>query len=489
MSDCLAAAASASASAAAWRGAAVLLMTLNAVLALGAVVHRYGAPTAAGSFAAKCAARWCRATRSLLNGGSVMPAMPTRRCGKAGGAASGDGVGVVVVVGGGGGGAGGADTATTAGNGQVGAYFDHLDSTGWEIAWKEIKLGAKVASGSFGAVHVAQWMGNEVAVKIPSNRMSKQARADFLSEVRLMSSIHHPNIVLFLGACCVEPHVCAVMEYLPRGSLSDLLAEPSARLELGQVVKFGIDCSRGMSYLHRRCKIIQRDLKSQNLLVDNFGNIKVCDFGLSKVANATLLSPKSKSHTRRDGDDQQRRQQQQQPTSPPPTQRRAPRNAEHLLFEQTLTFCGTPLWSAPEVIRNEPYNERADVFSFGVVLAEMFSRTTPYAGSGKPPLEIAYHVAEFGLRPTIPPGVPPVLAQLAQRCWDDDPRARPPFEEITRLLQAAHKELKAQRLHTFTVEEMATYHKLDEKARATTAQVKEEVRPRRPETETETETH
>ena len=471
-------------------------MTLNAVLTLGAVVRRYGAPTAAGSFAAKCAARWCRATRTLLSGGSVMPAMPTRRCGKAGGAASGDGSG------GGGGGAGGAGTAAAAGDGQVGgqvgAYFDHLDSTGWEIAWKEIKLGARVASGSFGAVHVAQWMGNEVAVKIPSNRMSKQARADFLSEVRLMSSIHHPNIVLFLGACCVEPHVCAVMEYLPRGSLADLLAEPSARLELGQVAKFGIDCSRGMSYLHRRCKIIQRDLKSQNLLVDNFGNIKVCDFGLSKVASATLLSPKSKSHTRRDGDDHQRRQQQQQQqqqqlTSPPPTQRGAPQNAEHLLFEQTLTFCGTPLWSAPEVIRNEPYNERADVYSFGVVLAEMFSRTTPYAGSGKPPLEIAYHVAEFGLRPTIPPGVPPVLAQLAQRCWDNDPRARPPFEEITRLLQAAHKELKAQRLHTFTVEEMATYHKLDEKARATTAQVqhKEEVRPHSSqtcETETETET-
>eukprot|EP00937_MAST-01D_sp_MAST-1D-sp2_P003497 g3497.t1 len=311
----------------------------------------------------------------------------------------------------------------------------------WEIAWKEIKLGRKIAAGAFGTVYTAQWMGTEVAVKVPLFRASgargkggdgAQHTVDttFLREVRLMSSMHHPNIVVFLGACITAPNVCVLMEYLPRGSVHDYLRRPDTdRLGLGTIVKFAIDVSRGMSYLHRRCKIIQRDLKSHNLLLDNYLNVKVCDFGLSRVAKA------GKTHAG--------------------SSVRAARGGGASISAMELTACGTPLWSAPEVIRSQPYNEKADVYSFGIVLTELFSQKTPYHDSDKPPLEIAYHVAEFGMRPDIPAGVPGELCELTEACLAATPAERPAFVEVTRVLQAFYKHAKERRQLDSTIPALA----------------------------------
>jgi serine/threonine-protein kinase CTR1 len=97
--------------------------------------------------------------------------------------------------------------------------------------------------------------------------------------------LRHPNIVLFLG-CCHDPtnnSLSIVTEFLERGSLSDVLADKSIQIETPLLLRFAIDAALGMNYLHnRKPPIIHRDLKSANLLVDRYFNVKVSDFGLAK---------------------------------------------------------------------------------------------------------------------------------------------------------------------------------------------------------------
>jgi len=145
----------------------------------------------------------------------------------------------------------------------------------------------------------------------------------FLKEIKLLSSLHHPNIVLFIGACIVKPNVCLVMEMLNKGNLFDFIhsEETKSREKVENdalMIKFAIDIVRGMKYLHHKAKVIQRDLKSRNLLIDDMYTVKVCDFGLSRL----------------DGRD----------------------SAGNFQSE------GTPYWVAPEVIKKEVAGTQADVY-------------------------------------------------------------------------------------------------------------------------------
>jgi serine/threonine protein kinase len=102
----------------------------------------------------------------------------------------------------------------------------------------------------------------------------------------------------------------------------------------------------------------------------------------------------------------------------------------------TLTACGTPCWAAPEVLRSERYTEKADVFSYGIVMWECFAREVPY--NGLLPFQIIHAVGTQGKRPDMPPGTPAQAARLIRRCWDEAAASRPDFDEvIADLLQLA----------------------------------------------------
>jgi serine/threonine protein kinase len=92
------------------------------------------------------------------------------------------------------------------------------------------------------------------------------------------STLHHPNVVLFLGACTRRPNLCLVLEFCVHGSLHHFLKtehEHGVRITMSLVYRFALDIARGVYYLHRRCKIVQRDLKARNILVDESLNAKV----------------------------------------------------------------------------------------------------------------------------------------------------------------------------------------------------------------------
>merc|ERR1711916_285605 len=100
----------------------------------------------------------------------------------------------------------------------------------------------------------------------------------------------------------------------------------------------------------------------------------------------------------------------------------------------TMTQCGTPQWMAPEVLRNEPYDYKADVYSFAIVLWEMATRQVPYDGMN--PMQVGMKVLLEGLRPTIPQYVPKAFETLIRTCWDADASARPDFSDILVSLRA-----------------------------------------------------
>jgi serine/threonine protein kinase len=146
-----------------------------------------------------------------------------------------------------------------------------------------------------------------------------------------------------------------------------------------------LDVARGMNYLHNCTPVIvHRDLKSPNLLVDKNWVVKVCDFGLSRIKHNTLLSSRSTA--------------------------------------------GTAEWMAPEVLRNEPSDEKCDVFSYGVILWELCTLLQPWEGMN--PMQVVGAVGFQHRRLDIPGSVDPAVAEIIKRCWQTDPRLRPSFSEI-----------------------------------------------------------
>ncbi|CAI9769782.1 unnamed protein product [Fraxinus pennsylvanica] len=276
---------------------------------------------------------------------------------------------------------------------------DHLripnDGTDvWEIDPKLLKFEHKVASGSYGDLYKGTYCSQEVAIKIlKAERLNTELQKEFAQEVYIMRKVRHKNVVQFIGACTKPPNLCIVTEFMSGGSVYDYLHKQKGTFRLPSLLKVAIDVSKGMNYLHQN-NIIHRDLKAANLLMDENEVVKVADFGVARVKAQTGV-----------------------------------------MTAET----GTYRWMAPEVIEHKPYDHKADVFSFGVVLWELLTGKLPH--EYLTPLQAAVGVVQKGLRPTIPKHTHPKFAELLERCWQQDPTLRPDFSEITELLLQITKEV------------------------------------------------
>ncbi|XP_057495793.1 serine/threonine-protein kinase EDR1-like isoform X1 [Actinidia eriantha] len=168
-----------------------------------------------------------------------------------------------------------------------------------EIPWEDLEIGERIGLGSYGEVYRADWNGTEVAVKkFLDQDFSGAALAEFRREVRIMRRLRHPNVVLFMGAVTRPPNLSIVTEFLPRGSLYRIIHRPLCQIDESRRIRMALDVAKGMNCLHTSIPtIVHRDLKSPNLLVDNNWNVKVCDFGLSRLKHNTFLSSKSTAGT------------------------------------------------------------------------------------------------------------------------------------------------------------------------------------------------
>ncbi|BBN01014.1 protein MpMAPKKK4 [Marchantia polymorpha subsp. ruderalis] len=275
----------------------------------------------------------------------------------------------------------------------------------WEIDPSEIDLSCsvKIGKGSFGEIRKLQWRGTPVAVKtiLPALSDDKLVVQDFRHEVELLVKVRHPNIVQFLGAVTKKPPLMLITEYLPGGDLHVVLKEKGP-LAPHIIVKFALDIARGVTYLHNGPNtIIHRDLKPRNVLLGESNQLKVGDFGLSKLMKMTNL---------------------------------------HDIYKMTGET-GSYRYMAPEVFEHRSYDKSVDVFSFAVILFEMFEGSPPFAHMDA--YEAARQVARVDKRPPFTKQYPAGMKELIEECWRGDPYRRPLFVDIIPRLENINQELQA----------------------------------------------
>jgi len=265
-----------------------------------------------------------------------------------------------------------------------------------KLDYNEIKFLDQIGSGTYGTVSRAIWRGQEVAVKIL--KLDRLKEEEFQNEVNLLQELRCPYVVNFVGYCCTPGKRCLLTEFMELGSLSKYI---HGQLPLEFKVRASLDCARGMAFLHH-CGMMHRDLKPDNLLVVTLEPsekvvVKLADFGTSREIAAKDMSETKKM----------------------------------------TGGVGTPIYMAPEVLDGDEYSSSADVFSFAMVLYELFTATEPYL---TPQFTAPWHIAQFvtaGKRLEIPPSVPKHAADLIRHCWAHDPAKRPTFdicvEALTRM--------------------------------------------------------
>jgi hypothetical protein len=278
----------------------------------------------------------------------------------------------------------------------------------WQIGEQELTFEREIARGAFGVVHRAVWNDIVVAVKMLARQAESvqvEETEEFDREVRFMQAVRHSNIVLFFGAGVTDNGLpFLVTEFMERGSLNVVLAN-SPDIAWAQKLQFAHDTALGMRHLHSLGSI-HRDLKSGNLLVTKSFRIKVADFGTARLAGMT-----NAAHS-------------------------APLQADHTASPLMTGMVGTPLWMAPEIVFKQPYTQKADVYSYAIVLFEILTQTTPW--NELPDDFISLQILDAlkrGRRPRVTGYSEDLYTPfrgLMERCWAEKADDRPTFEEVVR---------------------------------------------------------
>ncbi|EGG21390.1 PKC domain-containing protein [Cavenderia fasciculata] len=252
-----------------------------------------------------------------------------------------------------------------------------------ELQPSDIQLGPFIYESPLCVVYKGSCTGQEdtVAIKQLSVESLGFEWPLFFKETTIICLSQHPLVIKCLGAHTLQtekPFI--VTELCSRGNIIQALNSFGSEPPFELVVNMAVEASRAMNYLHSK-GITHRDVKPANFLVKDCYSVKLIDFGTSKVLDQNLK----------------------------------------------MTVIGTPVYMAEEVVKGQSYENSADIYSFGIMLWEMFTRKIPFEGMNE--FERINFVLKGG-RPTIPDTVPIKLANLIRQCWDSNPSARPTFKQI-----------------------------------------------------------
>lgn len=278
---------------------------------------------------------------------------------------------------------------------------------GDNFAPKNWMKGSLIGEGSFGSVYLAlhSVTGELMAVKqveLPSatngtefDKKKNNMITALKHEIDLLQGLQHPNIVQYLGTSTDEHNLNIFLEYVPGGSIAMMLKQYNTFQE-PLIKNFVRQILAGLSYLHSR-DIIHRDIKGANVLVDNKGGIKISDFGISKRVEASTMLGSGASA-----------------------------GGQGHLHRPSLQ--GSVYWMAPEVVRQTAHTKKADIWSLGCLVVEMFIGAHPFPDCSQ--LQAIFAIGSNQARPPPPEHASPDAKAFLDMTFEINHEKRPSADEL-----------------------------------------------------------
>uniref|UniRef100_A0A8C3V738 Tyrosine-protein kinase n=1 Tax=Catharus ustulatus TaxID=91951 RepID=A0A8C3V738_CATUS len=253
----------------------------------------------------------------------------------------------------------------------------------WEIDPKDLTFLKELGTGQFGVVKYGKWRGQyNVAIKMI--REGSMSEDEFIDEAKVMMNLSHEKLVQLYGVCTKQRPIFIITEYMANGCLLNFLRETRQRFQPAELLEMCKDVCEAMEYLESK-QFLHRDLAARNCLVNDQGIVKVSDFGLSR----------------------------------------------YVLDDEYTSSMGSKFpvrWSPPEVLLYSKFSSKSDVWSFGVLMWEVYSLgKMPYERFNNS--ETTEHVIQ-GLRLYRPQAASERVYAIMYSCWREKPEERPTFTAL-----------------------------------------------------------
>uniref|UniRef100_A0AC35FR21 Mitogen-activated protein kinase kinase kinase n=1 Tax=Panagrolaimus sp. PS1159 TaxID=55785 RepID=A0AC35FR21_9BILA len=255
-----------------------------------------------------------------------------------------------------------------------------------DIEFPAFNATTHLGHGTYGTVIQVKYKNQKAALKILSSDVTFKA---VNIEADLLHNVQHENIILLYAVYKSDQQTGLLLELMPGGSLHQLLHKhQQVRYYADHAIGWAYQCVSALAYLHKQ-GFLHRDLKPSNMLLsDNFMDLKLCDFGTAAKLRTIMTNN-----------------------------------------------CGSAAYMAPEVFKQSKYDQKCDMYSFGISLWEIIARRYPVDANETNNYRVLWQTTMENKRPPQCTKIPKPLKDIIEQCWHQEPSARPEAKEILDCLQ------------------------------------------------------